>query len=101
MKLESSRLNLTEINWNDLENIHNLYSIHEVDEFNTLGIPKDIEVTREIIRPAIEEQKNKTRTSFCWKIVLKDTNQFVGVAGMNLSNDKFRLGEIYYKLMPS
>jgi ribosomal-protein-alanine N-acetyltransferase len=46
MNLESTRLQLIEIAWDDLDNIHHLHSIAEVDEFNTLGIPETIEETR-------------------------------------------------------
>lgn len=56
MDLESTRLKLIEITWNDLENIHRLHTFPEVDEFNTLGIPKSIEETREVIRPVIEDR---------------------------------------------
>ncbi len=100
MKLESSRLTLIDITWNDLEDIHNLHSFPEVDEFNTLGIPKNIDETREIIRPVIESGNDPLRKSYAWKIVLKETGTFTGMAGLTLSNDKFRLGEIYYKLLP-
>ncbi len=100
MELQSLRLKLIEITWNDLEDIHNLHSIPEVDEFNTLGIPKSIEETREIIRPVIESGNDQPRKSYAWKIVIKESGTFIGMAGLTLSNDKFRLGEIYYKLMP-
>lgn len=100
MELESPRLKLTEITWNDLEDIHNLHSIPEVDEFNTLGLPKSIEETREIIRPVIDAGNDQPRKSYAWKIVLIKTDTFIGMAGLTLSNDKFRLGEIYYKLLP-
>jgi len=100
MEIESTRLKLIEITWNDLEDIHSLHSIPEVDEFNTLGIPKSIEETREIIRPVIESGNDQPRKSYAWKIVIKESGTFIGMAGLTLSNDKFRLGEIYYKLMP-
>jgi [ribosomal protein S5]-alanine N-acetyltransferase len=100
MELESKRLKLIEITWNDLEDIHNLHSIPEVDEFNTLGIPNNIEETREIIRPFIESGNKQPKKSYSWKIILKESDAFIGLAGLNLSNDKFRLGEIYYKLLP-
>jgi len=67
MEIQTHRLKLTEITWAELENIHQLHSIFEVDEFNTVGIPKNIEETR---------------------------------AGIKLSLDKFRIGEIFYKLLP-
>ena len=101
MELKSKRLKLREITWDDTEDIHRLHSILEVDEYNTLGIPKDIEATKEIIRPIIEGQKSESRNSHFWKIISKESNEFIGVAGMNLSANKFRLGEIYYKLLPS
>ena len=50
MKIVTRRLELTEITWADLENIHKLQSIFEVDEFNTLGIPKDIEEITPLLR---------------------------------------------------
>lgn len=101
MKLESQRLQLLEINWNDLDDIHRLHSFPAVDEFNTIGIPKNRDETEELIRPAIEEQTDNPRKSYTWKIVLKDSGEFIGLAGFTLSLDKFRLGEIYYKLLPA
>jgi RimJ/RimL family protein N-acetyltransferase len=101
MNIESQRVILKEISWDDLDNIHLLHSFPEVDEFNTLGLPKNIEETRELIRPAIEGKTSEKKSSYTWRIVLKDSEEFIGLAGMFLSLDKFKLGEIYYKLLPS
>ena len=100
MKIESKRLILKEIGWDDLENIHELHSIPEVDEFNTLGLPKNIEETREVIRPIVEEPRSAKRHHISWKIVTKESLDFIGLAGMVLSADKYKGGEIYYKLLP-
>ena len=100
MTLETSRLMLKEISRDDMEDIHRLHSIPEVDEFNTLGLPKDIGETLKNIEPLIEAQSKSPRSSYTWKIILKASGKFIGIAGMFLSNDKFRLGEIYYKLHP-
>ena len=100
MCLKSERLVIKEISWDDLDLIHNLHSIPEVDEFNTIGIPTDISKTKELIKPYIEGQKDKNRKLYFWKIELKDTQEFIGIAGMTLSLDKFKLGEIYYKILP-
>jgi RimJ/RimL family protein N-acetyltransferase len=100
MELKSKRLILREITLDDLEDIHQLHSIPEVDEFNTLGIPKDIEETRKLIKPAIEAQTKSPRTAYEWVIESKGNGAFLGLAGMFLSNDKYRLGEMYYKLFP-
>ena len=98
--IETERLILSEISMTDLENIHELHSIPEVDEFNTLGIPKTIDETEKWIKPIIQSRFKTPRDSYTWKICLKDTNKFIGLAGYTLSNDKFKLGEIYYKLHP-
>jgi len=101
MEIITERLLLRKITWNDLEDIHRLHSIPEVDEFNTLGIPGNLDETRELIRPEIESKKADPQSSYTWRILLKNTGDFIGLAGMTHSRDKFRLGEIYYKLLPA
>ncbi|WP_321997090.1 GNAT family protein [Draconibacterium orientale] len=98
--LETERLSLLEVKIEDLENLHRLHSIPEVDEFNTLGIPASITDTEKILSQHLAAKSKTPRSSYMWKILLKETGTFVGVAGFSLSNDKFRLGEIYYKLDP-
>jgi [ribosomal protein S5]-alanine N-acetyltransferase len=97
---KTERLILSEITIEDLVNIHQLLSIPEVDEFNTLGIPETIKDTEKIMIPLIEAKQKLPRNSYTWKIILKQTDTFIGLAGFSLSNDKFKLGEIYYKLKP-
>ena len=99
-EINSDRLYLREISWNDLPNIHRLHLYPEVDEFNTLGIPKSIDITQEVIRPAIEDKVNEVRKKIIWAIFEKESDKFIGEAGITLSANKFKLGEIYYKLMP-
>jgi len=100
MEIKSDRMLLKEISWEDVENIHKLHSVPEVDKFNTLGIPADINTTKNVIKADIDDQDKNPRSKFCWKIVLKDTADFIGVAGMSLSNDRFKMAEFYYKLFP-
>lgn len=100
MKLTTDRLILKEITKKDLEKLHELHSIPEVDEFNTLGIPKNIKETKKILKSMLKARKQKSRSSYTWKILLKDSNEFIGLSGMSLSNDRFKMGEIYYKFYP-
>ena len=100
MNIETERLSLQEITIADLEHIHSLHSIPEVDEFNTLGLPKDINETRELMQPLLDGQHTDPRKTYEWKVLLKDTGEFIGLSGYSLSCDKYRLGEIYYKLSP-
>lgn len=100
MNLQSERLSLKEINKDDIEILYKLNSIPEIDEFNTIGIPKDKETTRKVYQPVLDDQKSETRKLFCWLIYKKNTKDVIGVAGMKSSNDRFKTGEIYYNLSP-
>lgn len=64
MNIHINRLNLPEISWDDLEIIHQLHSIPEVDEFNTLGIPENLDKTRNVIQADIDDQKQSARSRF-------------------------------------
>ena len=97
---ESERLSLKELSWDDLDNIYKLRLFPEVDEFNTLGIPKNIDETREVMRTAVEDKMNEVRKNIAWAIYIKSSGEFIGEAGITLSANRFRLGEIYYNLMP-
>jgi len=100
MDIRSERLILTEISLNDLEDIHWLHCFPEVDEFNTLGIPDNIEVTRKVIQSTFLDQKEERRSEIQWNIKKSDDNAFVGLAGMRVYEERFRMGEIFYKLAP-
>ncbi len=99
--LSSDRLILKEVTWNDLENIHRLHSFPEVDEFNTLGIPENISDTRNVLRTSIEDKYSPVRKKFSWAVFDYQNHEFIGEAGISLSADRFRLGEIFYNLDPS
>ncbi|MDW7690934.1 GNAT family N-acetyltransferase [Flammeovirgaceae bacterium SG7u.111] len=99
--LHTERLILQEISWEDLNEIHRLHSTPEVDEFNTLGIPQNLEETRVIITPWITCQASSPRKLYTWKVILKESGEFLGLAGLTLSQDKYHMGEIYYKLLPT
>lgn len=83
MKISTDRLMLTEITWEDLEDIHHLHSIFEVDEFNTVGLPKDIEETRQNVKPFIEAKGKNSQNKYTWSIKIIDSNRFIGLAGIN------------------
>ncbi len=101
MELNTNRLIIQEVTWDDLDDIFILESSPEIDEFNTLGIPDNKNVTREHLRPFIGDQKAKVRKKYCWTIRLQATGEFIGLAGMTVTADRFKMGEIWYNLMPS
>lgn len=100
MHLRTQRLKLEEISKSDLEQIHKLQSLPEVDQYNTLGIPENFAETKRVMQIYFDDRNNDPRKMLCWSISLKSTSEFIGLAGMHLSADRFRLAEIYYKLFP-
>ena len=79
--LKTERLSLLEIEMDDLISLHRLHSIPEVDEFNILGIPESIKDTAKFVRQQLEAKSKIPRSSFMWKVLLKDSGAFIGVAG--------------------
>ena len=100
MNLITHRLLLRELTWNDVADIHRLHRYPEVAQFNTLDIPKNQRVTREVMRATIEDATEANRTHYGWTIRTADKQQFLGEAGLNLSPPRHRRGEIFYKLLP-
>lgn len=100
MTIQTDRLVIQEIFWDDAIHVHKIHSIPAVDEFNTLGLPKNIDETKQLIKPAIEDQSNISRKQFAWIVRLKESDTIIGLCGMFLTADKFKMGEIYYKLIP-
>jgi len=100
MEIQSERLTISEITWEDLDNIHWLHSKPEVDEYNTLGIPKNIDDTRKIMQSTIKDQRIDRRSEYQWSIKKTDDLVFIGLAGMRIYEERFRMGEIFYKLAP-
>ena len=99
MCLITDRLTLKTLTWDDLEDVHALNSYPEVDKFNTLGIPEDLDTTREIIRGMMES--HRSRESYVWSIRLKHDDTFIGEAGMGLSVKRYKRAELFYNLLPA
>ncbi len=94
--LTTKRLLLTILTDQDYELIHAVQSIPAVDEYNTLGVPKSLAETIEIMRPLIE---NKT-TAFTYGVRLHGSNEFIGLCAINLSRPKYQAAELWYKFNP-
>jgi len=96
--LKTSRLLLRTISLSDLEAIYELHSLPETDEFNTLGIPKTIETTKEILEEWLIAQNKNPRSSYVFAISLIDPNQFIGLMALNLRKPHYRTAEVWYKI---
>lgn len=81
----------------DLEKIHELHLLPETDQYNTLGIPKDLNDTKTVVENWIAENNDTNQNHFTFKVELNGTDQFIGLIAINLGNLKFKNAEIWYK----
>ena len=101
MQIITQRLLLRTITLEDIPNIHKLNSEPKVAEFSINDIPESIEETQNEVRPYIEAQNECPRKNYSFVISTLDSNDFIGLAGISLLSDKLKMGEIYYKLLPT
>lgn len=101
MKLTTANLQIRLISPLDIESIHQLLSIPEVDQFNTLGIPADIQETTQIIESWLLANNQKEITNYNFAIELTDSKTFIGLLGLKLWPKKNSRAEVWYKLHPN
>ncbi|MGB4847239.1 MAG: GNAT family N-acetyltransferase [Saprospiraceae bacterium] len=98
--INSTRLRLHHIRNDDLESIHHLHSLPETNKFNTLGVPENIDVTKQILNQWIEELNNDPIQAYTFVVESKESHLFVGLVALNLGKPKYRSAEIWFKLLP-
>lgn len=98
LTLETGRLLLRSVEATDVVAIHELHSLPETDEFNTLGIPGNIQVTQELVGDWLLKQQAQPCTAYVLAIVLRSTRELIGLMGMNLGRPKSARAEVWYKL---
>lgn len=98
IELITDRLKLRLIEVLDLESIHILHSLPETDEFNTLGIPSNIEETQSIIETWVAENELNEIKNYTFAIEGKSSKQFMGLFGLKIGSKKSKRGEVWYKL---
>lgn len=92
----TTRLHLRELTQADLDAIHELHSLPETDEFNTLGIPASIQVSEKLLHEWLAVQKER-RIKYVLAMEKSDTHEFIGLIGMNVGEEKYRVAEVWYK----
>jgi RimJ/RimL family protein N-acetyltransferase len=100
INLYSQRLILRAVSLHDLEDLYQLHSFREVAKHNAIGLPESKEVTENIIRYVVEDENTFFKTNFWWTIYSKDSQQFLGEVGMNLSLSEYKSADVYYGLLP-
>lgn len=98
IKLSTERLTLRLIELSDSDSIHTLHSLPETDKFNTLGIPKNIQETKSIIEAWIKENNKSESKNLTFAIEQSISKKFIGLIALKIGNEKFKNGEVWYKL---
>ncbi|HMG16652.1 MAG TPA: GNAT family protein [Saprospiraceae bacterium] len=99
MLIITDRLTLREITETDLNKIHELHSLSEIDQFNTLGIPENINITQNILIDWLQYKEITPQKQFVLCIE-NNTNDFIGLLGLNYRKPTYKSAEIWYKLFP-
>ena len=86
IEISTKRTRLRLIELSDLNSIHQLHSLTETDEYNALGIPKNIEETKSIIEPWIAENELNNINNYTFAIENTLNNDFIGLFGLKLMN---------------
>lgn len=97
----TTRLKLQLISHSDLEFIHKLLSHEETDRYNALGIPASLEETISMVASWISENQQETIVNRTWLVEDLSNNEKIGLFGLKLSNNKYKRGEVWYKIHPN
>ena len=97
--LKTERLILRPIKFEDYSDVHQLHSLAEVDEYNTLGIPENEEETILHVKNLVHS--NQTEPPLAYTFVIENDNQFAGLISLNLGRAKYKNAEIWFKLHPT
>ena len=98
MEINTDRLRLREISPGDMDDIHKLHSMPETDKYNTLGIPKTIQVTEKIVNEWLAGQNEEPQTSYVLCLSLATTNKFIGLIALNVRKSHYKVAEVWYKI---
>jgi len=101
MILQTQRVRLRDLTESDISNIHDLHSLPQTDEFNTLGIPETISITEKIVAEWITAQLQVPRAIYTFCIEHTSTKEFIGLIGMKMGKPNYLTAEVWYKLHPS
>lgn len=96
--LQTKRLIVRELEMKDIHNIHQLLSLPETDEYNTLGIPETIQVTEKLLSEWVNDQNQQPRNTYVFGIDLKEDEKFIGLIALTLGKIYFQTAEVWFKI---
>ncbi|AGC75739.1 RimJ/RimL family protein N-acetyltransferase [Nonlabens dokdonensis] len=96
----SERLTYKLLEISDLEELHELNLIPEVDQFNTMGLPDSIQVTKDLLDAKIEDHQQENISKLTYSIRLTDNSEFIGISGILFGQPKYKKAELWMKFNP-
>lgn len=101
MEFQTNRLLFKELSPAYLADIHQLHSLQQTDEFNTLGIPGSIDITTNLLQGWLELREAIPRRSYIFCVELMESGQFIGLIALNMGKLHYRIAEVWYKIHPT
>ncbi|NQX39230.1 GNAT family N-acetyltransferase [Pedobacter steynii] len=95
----TGRLLIRDLNPHDLDFIHALHLIPEVQRYATMDVHESITASNDYLNNYIEQQSTAPRKEYGFCISLTDQTP-VGLIGLSNCSDKFKNAELWFKLAP-
>lgn len=95
----TKRLCIREVAEGDVASIYQLYSIPEVQQYNTYTLHTTIQDSELLLAKWLEEQQAEERSEYIFSINLEQ--EFVGIIALALgANRKLKLATVWYLILP-
>ena len=97
IELQSERLQFCSLTKKHLNQVYRLHSLPQVAQYNTIGIPKNIAVTHNVLQGKLDPSNFAEHG---W-VLFDQEGLFIGEMGLVLAPERFRKAEISYSIHPN
>ncbi|MBC9929791.1 GNAT family N-acetyltransferase [Chitinophaga qingshengii] len=101
LNIRTERLLLRDFLESDQPALHRLYMLPETIRYNPSGYPKNEDATRQLVHGWAKQVTAPRREDYTAAIIHQQDNTFLGIISLDLGPEKYRKGEVWYKLLPS
>lgn len=99
ISLVTERLLIRDLDQHDLDFIHALHLIPEVQRYATMDLPESVTASIGYLNSYIEQQNTTPRKEYGFCISLTDQTP-IGLIGLSNCSDKFKNAALWFKLAP-
>ncbi len=98
LELRTPRTLLRMVRLSDLNFVHELHSLKETDQFNTLGIPSNESETMRVLKSWIDGYQSKPISAYTFIIENRKVQKDMGLICLKMGNLKYNRAEVWFKL---